>query len=168
MKKTLISLLVGIIFAIVGIAFTFALAKPQMKKAEQSKTWPTTMGAVIKSEIVSEKDSEHGTMYRPEVVYVYSVDNREYTSNEITFGSSMVSTSRRKSVAKATYKYPVGKQVNVYYNPDEPYESVLETDVTFATKLLLWIGYLLIGVGALIFLIACGKVLLIVAFAIKK
>jgi hypothetical protein len=76
-------------------------------------------------------------------MYAYQVEGQSYQSQRIYFGGE-VGGSAMTGVIK---KYPVGAQVPVYYNPQNPAEAVLERSMPMA-KLLGFIGVIMIVVAA--------------------
>jgi hypothetical protein len=77
------------------------------------------------------------------VTYTYQVAGQQYQSQRIYFGSE-VGGSAMTGVVK---KYPVGAQVPVYYNPENPADAVLEQSSP-ASKVLILVGVILIAVAA--------------------
>ncbi len=70
---------------------------------------------------------------------------QDYTGRDLTFGFTQGygNTSKAQSMLE---KYPVGAQVNVYYNPADPGQAVLERQAGgFGAGLALGIIFLVIG-----------------------
>ncbi len=99
----------------------------QQHKAWESRQWPTVQGQVI-STGMAESSDDNGVAYAPIVRYTYEVDGVEYQSSRIAFGPTEYTSSRRK-VAQVLARYPEGSAVTVHYNPNDPHEAVLETQV---------------------------------------
>jgi len=87
-----------------------------------SSRWPTANGTIVSSIVkktVRPTQEGNKTAYSAQVVYKYPVNNRQYSCDRVSIGKS--------AYAEATVKkYPTGKAVTVYYNPDKPQEAVLE------------------------------------------
>ncbi len=64
-------------------------------------------------------------MYAPEVEYQYSVDDKAHTSSVIR-AEILVHFDDEAEARGFLGRYPPGGQVLVYYDPNEPEESVLE------------------------------------------
>lgn len=65
------------------------------------------------------------TDFHPSISYTYEVGGQQYQGHRITWSPA---DSEYKSTVKAKAqlaKYPVGKPVTVYYNPEAPGEAVL-------------------------------------------
>jgi len=137
--------LIGIIFIVVGVAI-FGLGINLYKKAKASETWPTVDGVVFSSEVSSYKDSKKNTRYSANVNYSYMIENKEYTSNDISM--SEVTSSNVSSAEKICKQYPEGTKVKVFYNPENPDESLLIPGTSFVVYLPMIAGaiFLLIGI----------------------
>ena len=68
-----------------------------------------------------------GPILSAELAYVYNVDQREYRGNRISFAEPIASAEAdQRSIIEP---YPVGKQVKVFYSPQNPQLAVLELDI---------------------------------------
>jgi hypothetical protein len=135
---TLITLALGAV-SVVLIVFGFAATRTPGK----SKDWPTVTGQVLASTITYRSGSRGSRSPYPFVMYTYQVAGQQYQSQRIYFGSE-VGGSAMTGVIK---KYPIGAQIPVYYNPQNPADAVLEHSSP-ASKVLIWIGLILIAVAA--------------------
>ncbi len=135
----------GLIFAIVGGAIFFVFALPPLQYASTSKSWPTVPGIVSRSEVsVWKKDSQ--THYQPDIAYSYTIDGKKYSSSKITVGEPPLdnNVSKAKSVQA---KYPVGKEVKVWYDPELPESAALEPGIKTGDIMLASISILFFAVG---------------------
>ncbi|WP_281492150.1 DUF3137 domain-containing protein [Desulfosarcina cetonica] len=117
--------MVGVVlFPAIGIVIAvFSYSAYQTSLA--SKSWPTVSGSIIRSEIEKRiSTSGEGANKKktvkeyPKVTYQYLIDGKTYKSGKISFSS----TGNAKQVVA---RYPVGKSVPVYYNPEKPKQAVL-------------------------------------------
>ena len=118
------------LFVIIGIAVMIFGVKEYLS-AKYSETWPNVKGIVLSSEIKSHLSNDSRTTYSAEINYEYSIDNETISNNQIKFG--YLSTSDRSDASEYTNKYPKNKDVTVFYNSSDPYESVLEPGVHTST-----------------------------------
>lgn len=146
----LIPLFLGAIFGIVGLCIILFLGWPVLQNAKASQQWPSTKGAVTASEVIRSR-SDDGVQYKPEILYNYRVGKEDYQQGNIRYDGDW-STSSSTYANRMVQKYPVGKQVDVYYDPDDPFEAVLEPGTS-------WASYSLIGFGLIFFLIGAGMFL---------
>ena len=112
-------------------------------KARKRRAWPKVQG-VIES---AERTSQHDDLL-PDIVFSYSVGDKNYRRT-IEFPSGDISSP--EFVTVYLKRYPVGKQVQVYYDPTQPEDATLEPGTGGD-----WLIFV-IGLGAAIF----GGVLLL-------
>ncbi len=117
-------------------------------KAKDSETWEKVKGVVISSEI-SKSSSDGGTTYGADVIYRYRVNKKKYKGDDVTV--SEVSTSSYSRAQQIVARYPKRKKVAVYYDPDDPSDSVLERGVSGANWFLplFGLGFIIIPGGML-------------------
>ena len=128
------------------IAFPFALYKAwkNVQVAKASTAWPTTMGKIAASEIAK-------VMFRrqPRITYTYSVNGTPFTSQRISFAGGY----KPKEVDPLLARYPVGSEVTVAHDPQNPAEATLETgankQVTAQMRILVVCFILIIAVNIL-------------------
>jgi hypothetical protein len=64
-------------------------------------------------------------IYKAEIEYEYTVGSQTYTGDTICIGGEL-NTSFPKRAEERCQRYPVGSEVNVYYDPLDPERSCLE------------------------------------------
>lgn len=139
----------GPVFAIImilmgGIGVVLLVAGFLIARAPgKSNDWLTATGQILASTINYRRDSHGSRTAYPLVMYVYQVDGKQYQSQRIYFGGE-IGGSAMTGVIK---KYPVGAEVPVYYNPQNPADAVLERSMPMA-KMLGFIGVIMIAVAA--------------------
>ncbi len=144
-------LVFGLLFAVVGYATYKYITNPMEEEAKASELWPSVSGEIIISEI--ESYTNHGErLYSADIHYSYMVEGEEYNGAGIT--NADASTSVQSSVKKDLKRYPKGKIVDVYYDPDFPEISVLEPGINFWNGLLFKIPFVFMFLGAIMFLMA--------------
>lgn len=124
----LIASLVTLPFIIVMLVLIVVYAR-SARKATASKNWPTTTGRIISSDVGSYRSRRssgtHTTVYEPNIVYEYSADGQRFQSKQISFGA-VAGTSSTGWAENIVTHYPEGGTVQVFYNPANPSEAVLE------------------------------------------
>jgi Protein of unknown function (DUF3592) len=111
--------------------------------ARQSRQWPATSGEVLSSKVVGSIKQR-----KPEVRYVYTVNGHRHTGNRIMIGPGPRNGGLGiPSAREYIRRYPKGRGVTVYFNPENPAESVLEPGMNRVVMLLLLVGmfFLLLG-----------------------
>ena len=146
--------MIGYIIAIGISAVILIKIGSDILKAQKSRSWPTASGTVLDSGMEAnqsrDEDGDIKTTYGATIQYKYTVDGQEFVGDRRTF--SNVRTSSVRNTEKILERYPLGSSVDVFYDPDDPSSSVLESGVGAATYILLLvpIGFLVFGIaGAL-------------------
>ncbi len=155
-KRTSIfsGLFFGFLFMFAGYATYKYITNPLEEEAKASELWPSVSGEIIISEI--ESHTSHGErLYSANIHYFYTVDGKKYSGSGIT--NTDASTSVQSSVKKDLKKYPRGKIVEVYYDPEFPEISVLEPGISFWNGLLFKIPFVFIFLGIIMFLSVLKK-----------
>ncbi len=95
---------------------------------------------------------DDGTTYSAEILYDYKVDGETYSSNRVGYGD--YGSSNPSGARKVVNKYPEGLELEVFYMPDKPDESVLEVGIQKRTYFLPAFGavFFVVGLAMFIFL----------------
>lgn len=126
-------------FFLVGL-FILGWSVNSVKKSKAAESWPKTEGKVLFNEVQRKRGSKGKTTYSGYVQYSFWANNREMTSDQISFGE--YSSSNRHHAENVVARYPVGSVVSVSYNPLDPSMSVLEPGKIGG----IWIG-IAVGLG---------------------
>jgi hypothetical protein len=143
--------LVSILMIIGGIGALW-LGCNELKHGKATKEWPIVEGEIISSKVVEEVHRSPGSIdksitYTPKVQFKYSVEGVNYVSNNIFAGRGEYKSPRRSSAQNIVKKYPEGKKVLVYYNPDNPSEAVLEPGTPPGIYLPFLVGIVFLFIG---------------------
>ena len=90
-----------------------------------SVEWPSVSGLITHSNLEArtrKTGSRRSTEYDVEVMFEYVVDDQVYRNDVVRFDQANLSHKEKELLVSA---HPVGKKVEVYYNPDKPKQSVL-------------------------------------------
>ena len=93
----------------------------------RSKRWPFVKGTIQTSRVKIEDkgmddDGNPILFYRPGILYRYQIEEREYIVRDPVYDS----VYWKQGAEELVTAYPIGKQINVFYNPKEPQESTLK------------------------------------------
>lgn len=100
-------------------------------RVRQSRSWPTAPGQVVYSEKAYEtlRHGPHrtagGRITKADVRYRFAVGGEEYTGNTVCIGREIY-TSFDARADRVLTRYPLGADVTVYYNPENPADCCLE------------------------------------------
>lgn len=130
------------LIAIVGGAIS-------LRRGLQSSRWPTVKGSVVSATIETEhsQDSPGAAFYTPRVTYRYEVAGTPYEGTKISAKS--YGTGNREEIQKIVDQYQRAPEVSVYYNPQKPEISLLQTGVGFVSFLPIIIGTLMVVISVL-------------------
>jgi len=127
--------LIIILASLAGLALTLFSASNGIN-ALKAKSWPTTEGTVTSSQV------EWNSKYVPKVIYTYTINTEEFTSNRIRL-TNFAHYKKKEDAAKVSDKYPVDSKVTVYYNPNKPDEAILDPGIKGEHVFMFLIGLLI-------------------------
>jgi uncharacterized protein DUF3592 len=130
--------------AIMGLVVSIHAIREQVK-ARWAKSWPTALGKIMDSRL-REVRSRKGITYQTYILFEYSVNEISHRSDVCRVGANESSSSLIGAANKTLARYPMGADVMVYFNPENPTESVLEPGKVSYFLLVLGFMFLLSGV----------------------
>lgn len=140
--------MLGAFLVVAGLLFTGLLWWSYVR-AQETRHWPTTDGLVVLSEVISEKPTINSPVHHRAVVrYNYEFGGRKYTGNHVkrVEGGSV----HRDKADEIVERYPVGKRVTCYVNPNQPDFAILE-HATKAGLYTMWFPLLfVVGGGGMV------------------
>ena len=107
------------------------------------REWPSTEGEIVSGEIAAKlvrpfafgRPSSSRYRYSANIRYRYTVEGKKYVSGQISLAKNFdrfldTFSGRGDAAYEGTWlaKYPVGKKVLVYFDPDDPSNALLERD----------------------------------------
>jgi hypothetical protein len=101
------------------------------------RKWPQIDGTIVNSTIKKQSSRPGTCQYTPIIEYEYSYEDKTYSSSKRRAGNYASGVSADAEAICS--RYPVGNQVKVYIDPEDPSNSVLE----FGTTPLSWICIIL-------------------------
>ena len=118
---------------------------------QSCREWPTTAGTVISSEIETfwpDAKPSVANQYRPLVWFSYSVKDQQYFSQSLRFVQPYSGDVRLAQ--ESLKRYPVGQQIAVKYNPDDPSIAIVERSaIPKWDCVLLGMGMLFVMIGSI-------------------
>ena len=123
-SKSNAAILIGVLLVMGLVLGGIGLSRYQAGKA--STAWPFVKAQITYSHASYHK-GEPGSEYMPTVKYSYTVTSKRYTGNRIT--ASDVYEKSKSGADDILRQYPVGGQVSVYYDPENPGSSLLKVGV---------------------------------------
>lgn len=158
-------LLTGLLFVAAGLGILYFNAYPNYKEAKKSLKWPKTKGVILKSRMIQKRVKDNEINYSPDISYSYVLNDKKYESNQIFVGSVGDSSSSSKDAYKYLDKYPVGKNVVVYYSQSENANAVLEPGVKMSHYFAFGLGFFFAVPGVFMILSALYKFFILATMA---
>jgi uncharacterized protein DUF3592 len=152
-------LVLGSVFVLTGLVPIW-LAARTFAKDRAIAGWPRVPGKVTKSYVTSRPGSSKDaqgymqsyTLHEPAIEFTYTVGGHELDGNrlarEVIPSTSVPDMSR----------YPLGRDVMVYYHPSDPKMAYLEVHRSTGAVILSCLGGLFVFIGVLVpvLVLSCG------------
>ena len=90
-----------------------------------TSSWHQTEGVVTKSQLTPENFGLLN-IYRVKILFDYRIDNRTYHGSRINYGIAANAYLFERFAKVVVDRYPVGKVVIVFYNPENPSDEIVE------------------------------------------
>ena len=107
------------------------------------KKWKTVEGIILKSEkiyFLSKLDSDTEG-WKDSIVYLYIVDEIEYQNDKITKNMEMLLPLENQVSPLSFENFKTNQKVNVFYNPTNPKESILDSKFNYFSLFLISIFF---------------------------
>ena len=135
-------LLIGLLMASAGIW--------EAMRAHLTVLWPTTTGWVLSTKI-EQTHTLAGTSWYPRVTYAYKVNGRTITATRLSLGDPVEASNEAEARAYLERYAPLSP-IQVYYNPDDAADSVLEQRAPAHSFLAIGFGMIICLFGMVLFL----------------
>ena len=125
MKKNMSVLLAVLIIIVVLVLIMHTKQEAALKSS--SADWLTVEGLVSSSEVKRKWDKNNGaptTRYHFHINYNYKVNDQTFVGHRYQFHGDPVFKSQTEA-EKLKADYPTGKTIKVYYDSNNPQQSVL-------------------------------------------
>ncbi|MDP6856001.1 MAG: hypothetical protein QGH13_00540, partial [Candidatus Thalassarchaeaceae archaeon] len=120
-----VSWLVAIIATPVGLIFAIIIFGNTVAQLSTSN-WDTTIGIIEDYDSFCDYDSEGGCVLEEYIEYSYTVNNQNYTNNQVSLGwTEMIAAYNTQALGLDDYGSIEGDEVVVFYHPEWPEDSVL-------------------------------------------
>jgi hypothetical protein len=103
----------------------------------------------VRQSASTDDDGRTRYTYYPHIEYTYPISGQAYNSKQIAFGGAQGFNSPNQAQSTLA-KYPINSPVQVFYNPQNPSEAVLERAAGGGAKTTQVIGVILLVLSVLI------------------
>jgi hypothetical protein len=114
-----------LIFGAIGY-YLYKRNQQSMAQRQDAQNWSSTTGTILMSSVQSSRSGSGGYSTHPVIVYQYQVHGQTYQSQNLRVGDKFLRVNTSWSAQETVDKYPIGKQVTVYYDPNNPKDCALE------------------------------------------
>ncbi|EIJ42733.1 Protein of unknown function (DUF3592) [Beggiatoa alba B18LD] len=145
-KHYLFPIFAGLIM-LMGVSL-LAVGFIEFNHARDSVNWLETTGKIIQSHVSQKsvsRDQHEQLMYIPQIRYEYTFEGRIYQSDRVNF---LPQSTTQVDAEAVSQRYPVGKIVTVYCNPDNLQLAVLEVGASQQNYEPLILGVFLLVLGS--------------------
>lgn len=97
-----------------------------MAQRQDSQNWSSTIGTILMSSVQSRRSGTGGYSTIPVIVYQFEVNGKTFQSQNVRVGDKYLKVNVSWQAQETVDKYPIGKKVTVYYDPNNPAECALE------------------------------------------
>jgi len=139
---------VGVIFILVSLLAATTAVK-DWRRYRESENWVSASAQIVSGNISARRGSK-STSYVLDIKYAYKVLGQSYENNQFSFGSEGTGYDTRKKAEGMLAKYPIGNQVTIFYDPNNPQQAVLERKYD-STGAILAVIIGVIGAGMIIY-----------------
>jgi hypothetical protein len=133
-------LIIGVVLAVSGIVGVYTCVRASDRAMSQT-AWLKAPGSVIGAEVRYD-----GEMYYPSITYEYTYSSAKFTGTK--FKSALLQYNWRGPSERVVQRFPKGASIEVYVNPDNPREAVLEPGGTAGYSFIIVIACISILAGA--------------------
>ena len=112
-----------------------------------SNDWPKTEGKIIRSGSGFIDTDTMQKEYFLNIQYHYSVEGKDFTSCRISF--KYLSRRTKEAIQEILNRYPLGKKIDVYYNPRRPQMAILEPGTSIKSFIHIMLGVFFIAIGTI-------------------
>jgi hypothetical protein len=120
-KKLDLGIFVVMPLVLIVIASLLVLCGYQFYMGLSSGSWPSTTGRIVNLNLSTPWWEEESVGYHLRAEYTYTVESEAYRSYRVSFGHRSYFSKKN-----ASDQFPLGKEVEVYYDPENPANAVLE------------------------------------------
>ncbi len=121
------------ILGALGYQILFA-SRRRRRESEESLQWPSTPGTVTTSHAARhDRMGRSGSYETAHISYEYTVAGKKYKSTRFSFDNLEKLATTDAQLQSVLERYPKGKELTVYYDPQDPQSSILFPKVTRAS-----------------------------------
>jgi len=146
-------LFVGAVVGLLALILGFDALR-QYRRASETSSWPTVQGRILSATV--ENGPSRGrpipvATHRAAIKYTYEVGGRQWSSQRVFVGDEFF--EKGDGARDRVRRYEPDSAVEVFYNPDDPAEALLEPATALqkaGTRAVASVGLILLSIAALV------------------
>lgn len=139
-----------LLFGLAGVLTLFLLGRDLLREHEVGRSWARAEARLLDKQIITSRSSD-STTHRPEFTFTYDYQGRTYTA---TGYKRFRYSSSGKWAQRVLARYRVGDTVQIWVNPSNPAEAVIEQGVGIVWLFLLIPAvFIAVGIGGVYLLV---------------
>ncbi len=129
-KRNWVVLFFGLIFFVAGLSFLFFMVSPSLYDGWRMQSWKSTSAVLISAEL-KRSQSKDSTTYQAFARYEYTINGQRYVNDRvsITSGADNIGNFQKELAKKLQFYFQSHRPVTVWYNPDNPAESIIDRSI---------------------------------------
>jgi hypothetical protein len=135
---------------LLGVAYVISIIVTRSRN-EGTANWPKVMGSIKQAYVYRhDRSTSEGTTttYTPVVGYTYTVEEQEYQAYKRNFlPYDQASLYTKEQAEELCAQYPLEGAIEVYYNPTNHAQAVLEKPKAVAHMAVFWYGLVCMLLG---------------------
>ena len=144
--------MIPLLFIVVGAIMAYSGIR-EISRAKSSEIWPAANGKIVSSAVkvhhtTSFSRRKNAITFYAKILYAFSADGKYFTGDCVSFGD--YSSNEPSYAYRLVNRYPEGKEVRVYYMPDNPKVCVLEPGIQTRAYIVPGLGLFLFVLGSLV------------------
>ena len=149
-RRNRVLIAVGLIILIVGAAVLSIFFVRPLVHWKSAQSWPSADAQILSSEIEISR-VKNSTSYEAKFDYAFDVDGQEWHGHQYGF---FVFSGSEEASEELVNRYPVGTEHQVFYNPSQPSDAVMDRSLgpavwfcigpitmTIIGSVILWLGF---------------------------
>lgn len=138
------------VIGVVIVYFCVADIRLRYTAEDAEKTWPTTIGTLTDWDFKQLKKGDRLLNKELRIRYSYRVGGSEYSGNRISLASDSITDERL--APKLADQWPVGREIEIAYNPAAPAESCVKETMRFGAIVRIpSVAGIVIGLGLIVY-----------------
>ncbi len=129
-KRNWVVIFFGLIFFVTGLSFLFFMVSQSLYDGWRVQSWQSTSAVLISAEL-KRNQSKDSTTYQALARYEYTINGQRYVNDRVAIakGADNIGDFQEVLGNKLKFYFQSHRPVTVWYNPDNPAESIIDRNI---------------------------------------